>query len=1411
MRRILVLIAAFFGCLYAGYSQTDTEFWFAPPDITSAHDHTPIYLCLTSFSESTDVVISQPANPLFTPITVHLNSNDFQSVNLTAYESMLETAPINTVVSHGLKVESGKKISAYYQFCNNNSEIYTLKGRNALGTHFIVPSQSTLDCYLSFSPPARNCIEIVATQDNTVVTIIPSNALDGTNADTIVVTLDAGECYSIRSASSYASGHLGNTVIVSSKPVAVNSTDDSVRYGESWDLMGDQILPVNYAGNMYVAVWTHQTYETVSIFPTEDNTHVFIDGASLPAATLNLGEEYVYHHTDNFSSRVTLVTSDKPVVVWQLSGVGNEVGGTQLPSLFCTGSEDVVYGRSSNSSSMYAYILTRTENVGGFSLQCSTSGATLLASDFTPVPYVPEWSYCYKNFSSYVSNNTSMRVTNSLGKFHLGVLDYSSGSTTLGYFSAYNHVGRAWFTAGGTYCEHTDVELTYFTEDVDSVLFVTPSGDTLVQDSLLLHDISVADTGWYRILARSVSDCDTVFWLTDSLRVVVIPTVIWHDTLQLPYNQLPYYFAPADTLIPADTPDSLTFTYSLATVDGCDTVVVQTVIVSGRVPMTLSMESATNTNCGSGCEYSGPSIMINEVMLKPEFGDGSIVGYSNGSVMEGEWIELYNPHKCDSVDISGYFLGNNAKDFSTTFPSTFSDRTGGFVLPPGTVVPPQGFCLVRGVNAPPVPDSLLVANGGNAVEVVVDSRYCVGDGYRLWFPNAGGWFAFYNAQGEPQDAIYWEDSTNFCATCPPCVPSVPDISFADTLAAFSAIPAAKKHYIGENTETGLSLRRVPDGGAWSSTPVAATYASCNDTCVPPAAPSYNGYAVASVTGGQPPYSYLWDDPLAQTTDTASHLCGGVYTVTVTDALGNTLSASVSINDFVPTVTHSDAHFCFSDSVGVLHGFPSGGTYTGAPMNGDTIVFQPGTTEYYLTYTYSDSNYCSSSAQFQVTVTPNTRFESRTLCSAELPYLWYNQTVTAAGTYEAVVPAGGFCDSIITLELSVIQQPQLTISEDVIVDDGESATLHVSGATSYLWTPAVGLSSATDPDPVVTPAQSTLYTVTGFASEDCVSSASLTVILRRHADTTLCESQLPLSWHGVTFDDSMSVELTVPGTDGPESLLALHLHLSPNTYSTLSDTVFENDLPVTFNGITFTDGVSDTIIVIPNSFGCDSVITYTLTVCRNANVVVDSAVCEGNLPFWWNGQELDAAGTTQALLQTFCGGDSLVTLHLAVIDTALSIVSLTENFCEDMSAELSAITTLTDYVWSTGEQSPTITVVYPGFYTVTASTGDCRSVSHYLLENCQIQLYLPNAITPSKSEGLNDWFCIPAVTQRFINDFEISIFNRWGEMVFYSTDKNFKWGGEYRGGVLYNSTYNWIVRYTDANGKAYLKKGSVTVL
>lgn len=507
-------------------AQIDNIFWFAAPEISPNHAHNPITFCFTSFSSPATVTISQPANPSFTPVTVDLNAYSYYALDVTSQESTVSTAPVNTVCNYGFKIVSTTNITTYYQLGANNSEIYTLKGRNALGTDFTVPMQNLL----VDGPPSdpRNSIEIVATENNTTVTIIPSQPLTGgiPAGTPITITLNAGQSYCIKSADQSAAGHLTNTRITSDKPIAVNSTDDSVASNQfsgysGQDLVGEQLVPDEYAGEFFIAMYNNRQFENLNIIPTQNNTHVYINGSTTPSATLNQGQSYTYMPS-NSPTIATMVTSDKPIHVFQLTGSDGEAGGTQLPALGCTGSMEVVYARPSYSTHLRLSIVVPTQYVNGFTMTVGNNNVPVPASYFTALPYNPAWSYCYRDFASSVPTQQVMILQNSLGPFHLGILDYYSGmSSSLGYFSNYSSVGRIDVYMENLYCLHDSVPFIYLTENIDTVHLVTPSGDTLTQAPYVITDLTLADTGWYYLLAHSEIGCEET-WVKDSINIQLV-------------------------------------------------------------------------------------------------------------------------------------------------------------------------------------------------------------------------------------------------------------------------------------------------------------------------------------------------------------------------------------------------------------------------------------------------------------------------------------------------------------------------------------------------------------------------------------------------------------------------------------------------------------------------------------------------------------------------------------------------------------------------------------------------------------------------------------------------------------------------------------------------------------------------
>lgn len=70
--------------------------------------------------------------------------------------------------------------------------------------------------------------------------------------------------------------------------------------------------------------------------------------------------------------------------------------------------------------------------------------------------------------------------------------------------------------------------------------------------------------------------------------------------------------------------------------------------------------------------------------------------------------------------------------------------------------------------------------------------------------------------------------------------------------------------------------------------------------------------------------------------------------------------------------------------------------------------------------------------------------------------------------------------------------------------------------------------------------------------------------------------------------------------------------------------------------------------------------------------------------------------------------------------------------------------------------------------------------------------MPNAFSPN-GDGINDFF--KPVSSELLSEFYLIVFNRWGDVVFESSDSEFGWDGYYKGYPLNHSVYGWKVVYT----------------
>jgi large repetitive protein len=111
-----------------------------------------------------------------------------------------------------------------------------------------------------------------------------------------------------------------------------------------------------------------------------------------------------------------------------------------------------------------------------------------------------------------------------------------------------------------------------------------------------------------------------------------------------------------------------------------------------------------------------------------------------------------------------------------------------------------------------------------------------------------------------------------------------------------------------------------------------------------------------------------------------------------------------------------------------------------------------------------------------------------------------------------------------------------------------------------------------------------------------------------------------------------------------------------------------------------------------------------------------------------------------------------------------------------------------------------TAISEGEYEVElTNTFGCAAKDKTEVRNeCIPKIIAPNAFKPSSSIAPNKEF---SVLSFFItDDFEVFIYNRWGEMVYQSNDRYFKWNGGYNnngGQLLPGGTYAYVIRYVSA--------------
>ena len=318
-----------------------------------------------------------------------------------------------------------------------------------------------------------------------------------------------------------------------------------------------------------------------------------------------------------------------------------------------------------------------------------------------------------------------------------------------------------------------------------------------------------------------------------------------------------------------------------------------------------------------------------------------------------------------------------------------------------------------------------------------------------------------------------------------------------------------------------------------------------------------------------------------------------------------------------------------ENVTICHGEP----YTWL-ANG--VTYNATTTD---TVTLSNVNGCDSVVALNLTVRPAVpvTYENAMICYGE-DYPWYGNVYTATGQYSVTLQDVNGCDSVVTLNLTVLPEVVTLPAQDTTICYGESFTWH--GMTCDA---------------------SKTYT---YKEKNVLGCDSLIHTLNVHVlpaayevtkDTLVCAGET-FVWNGQTCDATKAYTHTVKNVLGCDSIVyTLNVEFLPAAYDVTKDTLVCAGETFIWNGQTC-DATKTYTHTVKNVLGCDS-IYYTLNVeflPAAYDVTKDTVVCYGE-SFTWYGQTCDATKAYTHTVKNVLGCDSInYTLNVEVLPAAYDV-------------------------------------------------------------------------------------------------------------------------------------------------------------
>ena len=392
------------------------------------------------------------------------------------------------------------------------------------------------------------------------------------------------------------------------------------------------------------------------------------------------------------------------------------------------------------------------------------------------------------------------------------------------------------------------------------------------------------------------------------------------------------------------------------------------------------------------------------------------------------------------------------------------------------------------------------------------------------------------------------------------------------------------------------------------------------------------------------------------------------------------------------------------------------------------------------------------------------------------YLWSTgstaETIAVAGTgtYTLAVTLNN-CTSSDAVDVTVVQGPVVELGADTTLCDGQQLTFNLAQpGASFLWNDGI-----TTAQRMIAISGSYSVTVT---RNGCTRSDTIVVQFFDPAVVDLGPDQRLCPGESTTLMTAVDADL-LWSTGGNGSSIVVN---SPGTYwveASGSGCVVRDSVRVSY--------VPLVAPVLPQlSLGCAGD-TLTLAVENNGATVL-----------WSDGSTADSLRVSASgLYSVSLSLEGCVASTAALVELLPLVIELPawadSTFCPGEELRLNAEVPFANYVWSTGDNGPTLMVPEVGNYAVTVTTACATAERSIFISDgeCSPLVNVPNAFTPD-GDGINDVFFVSLSAVPLV--LEWSIFNRWGTLIFESSDPQAQWDGTYQGQPAPQGVYVYQLTY-----------------